>query len=153
MGAWEALVARVGLRVARALALALGALVLFFGVKLAFAFMGWRLDRAQAQRDEARALVRQVLKEQAQVERALEITAATRETQDAAIHDIQGRTDAAEEIIHERVRSNPAGAAAGTDPVVLRELAAARARAQAAADRLSGSSPAKSDPAAAGKRR
>lgn len=146
MGAWAWLVAKVGLPVARGLGLALGGLVLFFGVKLAFAVLHWRLDRAVAQRDEARALVAQVLKEQRQVDRALEIAAATRARQDQAITDIAGRTSAAEETIHARERANPGGVAAGTDPVVLRELQQARARAQAAADRVRGAKAADADP-------
>jgi phosphoribosylanthranilate isomerase len=133
----EALVARVGVKAARIIGLVVLGVLVFAAVKLGFVFMAWRLDRAQAQRDEARAMVTQLEREAAQFERSATITSDTVDEQEKAISKARGDTEAAMEIVDARIHSNPGGASDRFDPVVLRELRAAEARAAAAKDRLS----------------
>jgi hypothetical protein len=94
-----------------------------------------------AQRDQARAEVKVARQDEAQVTRSAEISTATTTAQDAHASAQRAATTQDVEAIHERIRADPAPALPPDDRLVRLVVDQARARAQAAADRVRGTPP------------
>lgn len=110
--------------------------------KIHVAFLQHQDTKHVAQRDQARAETKVARKDEAQVTRASEIAATTTTAQDHHTAATRAATVRSTEAIHERIRQAPVAPAAAPadDPVVRDAVDQALARAQAAADRLQGTS-------------
>lgn len=131
-----------------------GAIRVFGGVAVllvAMAFsgvLGWakvkawyyegKAERVTVQRDQARAETKVARKDEAQLERSTAITADTTAAQDKTASDQRAATTQTVEVIRERIREVPVAVLPADDPVVRLAVEQARARAQAASDRLQG---------------
>lgn len=118
-------------------------LVLFYGSILGIAkFKGWyyegKSERLEAKLETSKAETKVARKDEAQVTKAAEITGDTVKAQDQHAAENRAATQTTVEVIHERIKTVPVVVPVPDDPIVRDAVEQARARAQAAADRLQG---------------
>lgn len=138
----ERLIAKYGL-----LPLAVAGFVLFvvllFGTiaginKLKAAWYERQADRQKAIAEQAKADTKAVKADLKQTDKAGKIAADTLKDQDRTATGQRVNTAKATKVIHERIIEVPVLVSAADDPIVRDQVREARLRAQAAADRLSG---------------
>jgi cytoskeletal protein RodZ len=94
--------------------------------------------RLEGKLETSRAETKVARQDEKQVTQSAEITASTVEARDEHAADTRAATTEATEAIHERIVQVPVTVRVPDDPIVRQRVAEARARAQAAADRLRG---------------
>lgn len=117
--------------------------MLFYGSILGIAkFKGWyyqgKSERQSVKIETLKTEVKVARKDEAQVTKASEITADTVKAQDQHAAENRAATQNTVEVIHERIKTVPVVIAVPDDPVVRHAVEQARARAQAASNRLQG---------------
>lgn len=122
---------------------ALLAAVLYLLLALAWSHLfGWWHARSnanlKADLGAAKAEIVVARHDEAQATHSAAITVATVAAQDKHLAETRAATTQTTEVIHERIRQVPVVVPVPSDPLVLLVVAKARERAQAAADRLSG---------------
>jgi hypothetical protein len=121
-------------------------IVLFYGGMLGWSktkawYYEGKSQRLEAKLETSRAETKVARQDEKQVTQSAEITASTVQAQDEHAADTRAATTDATEAIHERIVQVPVTVRVPDDPIVRQRVAEARARAQAAADRLRGTPP------------
>lgn len=142
---WQKLVLKYGLPKligAGVIALLLAIVGISFGwSKIQTWWYKGKSERLEQKLEVSKAETKVARKDEAQVTRASKITNETVAAQDAHADSTRQSVAHATEVIHERIRQNPAATLPPDDPVVRDRAREAVARAQAAADRLQGTPP------------
>lgn len=111
----------------------------FFGFSKAKAwYYGRQVAHLKTELVTAKAEATVARQDEAQATQSAEILAATTRAQDAHLNAARAATTKAVEAIHARIKTAPMAAPVPADPLILLVVAGARARAQAASDRVSG---------------